>query len=552
MPQSAPAAERDSAAPGPGWPRELLAVAIGAHPRGQAPRWAPPGCAGAFALLTLIVCFWGYNAWTLPLLVDNQHYFYIAQRAASGVPPHVSVFDPKPHASTLLSAAAMKAGRLVGLSDARSGRLFSVGVTAAAVAFAWLLGWRLSGSTLGGHLAALFMLSYGEFLYHGSMGFRPKVFLASFALACGWLVALRRPLLAGIAGGICFLCWQPGLVFLAAAGLAALLGPKPLRNAALVVAGGVIPVALYEAYFAMHGALGEQWFQMFAFPAKYMADRGGGFQGLWPSTLELWGTWYEWYGVYASPLAVAGGVLIGLAVLFRRPRAAWAWLRARPAWVFVISAGLVSLAFTFRNHQGGPDLFYNIPTIAVAGAACLVALRDALPRPALRGVGLFVCLVAAAWTAADAAYRTSVYREQIRKVVGGLTLDDQQALAEEVRRWKQAGHTVYVTGSTHLLGMIDAENHVKYGLLFIRMEDYLTREVQPFYLERDGELPDIVVFGRRPFQAFVDWLSTRYGAVPQSQLLPDFWKDRTQVCVIRGPRGTAAYQTIRNRDAAAP
>lgn len=548
MPPTAPPPAGTEPGPPTNLFQDICGVLLGVHPRGACPRWAPPVCAGYFGIVTVAICFVSYNAWSLPLLVDNQHYFYIAERAASGVPPHVSVFDPKPHASTLLSAAAMKAGRVVGLSDARSGRLLSIAVTALSVALAWLLGWRLSGSTLGGHLAALFMLSYGEFLYYGSMGMRPKVFLVCFALACGWLLSIRRPLLAGIAGGLCFLCWQPGLVFFGAAGLGGLLSRKPIRNAMWIAAGGVIPVVVYEAYFALHGALADQWFQMIVFPAKYMADRGGGFQGFAESTRELLFAWNEWYRVYGSPIIALLSIPAGITLVAARPRKSLAFLRDRPEWVFLVSAGLISLAFTFRNHQGGPDLFFNLPTVACAAAAALLALRDAFRPLAWRLAMLLVCLGVAGGTIFEGAKRPWHYMHEILdRSVRGLSLDNQMDLAKEVRRWMDAGHTVYVTGSTHLLGMIDRENYVKYGLLFIRMEDYLTKEVHPFYLERDGELPDIIVIGRRPFEAFINWLPKEYSVVPQSQIPRDFWKDHTQICVIHGPRGAAAYQTIINR-----
>ena len=69
-----------------------------------------------FFALSIVVCLLRGPA-GMALLADNQHYFFIAERAASGVAPHLSQFDPKNALSLLITAAAIKVSRLSGIGD---------------------------------------------------------------------------------------------------------------------------------------------------------------------------------------------------------------------------------------------------------------------------------------------------------------------------------------------------------------------------------------------------------------------------------------------------
>src|SRR5262245_35580044 len=76
------------------------------------------------AAITLLQC-WRYEPLSRPITVDDQVYFYISERAAAGVPPHVSLVDHKHQLTALLSAAAMSAGRPLGIDDVIAARVLS-------------------------------------------------------------------------------------------------------------------------------------------------------------------------------------------------------------------------------------------------------------------------------------------------------------------------------------------------------------------------------------------------------------------------------------------
>ena len=81
---------------------------------------------GLLAFLLGVVACLTRDPADLPLTLDNQQYFFIAERAASGVPPHVSLFDSKHQAGMLLSAAAIRVGRGLGLGDVHAARVASI------------------------------------------------------------------------------------------------------------------------------------------------------------------------------------------------------------------------------------------------------------------------------------------------------------------------------------------------------------------------------------------------------------------------------------------
>jgi hypothetical protein len=57
-----------------------------------------------------------YEPFDRPITIDNQLYFYVAERVAAGVPPHLSLVDHKHALSAMLSGWAMWPGRVFGLT----------------------------------------------------------------------------------------------------------------------------------------------------------------------------------------------------------------------------------------------------------------------------------------------------------------------------------------------------------------------------------------------------------------------------------------------------
>ncbi len=225
-------------------------------------------------LLVFAIAWWvcrRMDPASLPLQADNQISFYISERVAAGVPPHVSVVDPENALGSLIAGAAIALGRHFEIADLIASRLASISVAAAGAAAVWRLGERLARSPWGGHFAAAVLMSFELFWMQAAMGDRPKVFATSFLALALAAFAAGRDRRAGLWSAASFFCWQPvGAGFLGIVA-ACLLSREGRRRLLAVSFGFFAASAAYEAWFAWQGALAEQLQQAFviAFRGRY-------------------------------------------------------------------------------------------------------------------------------------------------------------------------------------------------------------------------------------------------------------------------------------------
>jgi hypothetical protein len=447
------------------------------------------GAAAAFAVV--LAAQWARDPATLPLTLDNQHYYFVAERAASGVPPHLSHFDSKHELSMVLTAAAIRAGRALGVSDVPAARAASMVALALAAAALWALARDLSGDALAAWLALGVLLAFDGLLVMGAMGAQPKVFLVLFAACLGlWLE--RRPCLAGSAAAAAFLCWQPALLLLAAAALALALAGRSLHALGRLLVGAAGTVALYHAAFWLVGALPELVEQVYRFPAGFMTHP--------PNDLGTNVT--RFFRLSLGATAEGGWLLLFVVLLggfgaafLRRPRRV---ARERPGLVFLPLAGAASLAFTVYDYGTFVDDFFVLPWVAALGGLGLAWLARRIGRGRPRAIGL---------AAATAALAATFWLAALRPVPVplGPTLADQQRLALEVRELIDEGRSVWAVGCTHLLAFAHADNHVPYGFFFRGMGPYLrerTHAPEGWRPLRDGGMPDVILVSR----PFTGWL----------------------------------------------
>jgi len=528
--------------------------------RNSVPRAGPPRLPRVFLAVALTIglaACWYYGLPSLPLESDAQAQFAIAERAASGIPPHVSAFNAKNGLSFLLSGAAIRLGRLAGISDLMAARTATALPLALSVAAAGMLAHRLTGSRLAGGLSSLCLLSFGGLVLKSAMGGEPKVHLVLFILLALLAQALRRPFWTGVAGASAFLCWQPAALVLAAAmvveaGLPRRAGPVPLgdaapeparwprgRRLALLLVGAAVPVVAYEAYFALHGALGAQLYQAYAFPLRYMigategmsSNRGGflaawsrGFHPAHPAPAFLLVALAAFWVRRSRPLALRAvpAALQGRSSRAEDPgqRSARGLDPARASaepgladagWLSFFLAANGVLAFTFFDHQGYPDWFFVLPFMAVAtgwgGAA--VALR--LGARGSRAL-------AAAVVAALAVVLLGFGLTGPRRFPHPFTLGEQLALATEVGRLAAAADGLYTVNCGHLLALNRLDNWSPYANLFRGVREHLLdRGGGRFELpSKDGRLPEVVLTSRRLPPELVENLERDYArATPE-------------------------------------
>ncbi len=442
-----------------------------------------------------------YHAADKPLLADNQHYFYIAERITAGVPPHISHIDPKNMLSCFMSAGAMKIGRVFGLDDISSGRALSVVITAASISLAWLLAYELSGSVLAGHLSALTMLCMWGLLHEGSMGMRPKVFVVFFLLLTHLQVTRKHWFKSGLSGAAAFLCWQPAIAVLGAAIAAALLRPRPLKQLVRVAAGALIAAGSYEAYFWWHGALAEQLRQAYIMPAS---TRTNPFE-LWPSLMFIVREGRPVFSIGRIFPEMFAVVMICLWLFIAlRPRRAWHCAKLNPGWTAFWLSFHVCLAFTLLDHQAYPDLLLLQPYFAVALGCTIAGLINLMSSRALWPLRFVLGTICAALL-----LRTAWISAQRYQFPAKVTLEQQLKLGELVSVYLEHFDSVWAVGCTHLLGLNHVDNHIPYGFFF----DDTVREVKakPNWMPlKDGKLPDLILLSRGLYPGALSWRGRYY------------------------------------------
>lgn len=469
-----------------------------------------------FALFVAVVVFGTEDA---PLLADNQHYFFIAERAAAGVPPHISQFDPKNALGTLVTAGAMLAGRSFGIDDVTASRIVSVAAGALAIALIWPLARRITGSRTASWVAVVGMLSLQRFIFMSAMGSQPKIFLVALLEASMLAMSIGRPAWAGATAAGAFLCWQPAIVLLVTGPIALLLARgavrrrDSIRRAAVFVLAAVVPIVAYEAYFIYHDALADQIEQAFVFPARYMESL--------PRTLDpilrraSW-TFAVSHGIEEGsivPLAfVVALVVVWLAILRRDPRVKES-LSGRPDRLYFFITAHIALASCLVSFQGYPDRFWLDPLMAT-GAGWLFALAAdwfsvrAAAIPWHAGVRA-ACVGALVWMAVDGQWN-------FRGLDG---LGAQRNAAAALGEILDSGYSVYAVGCTHLLAMNHRDNFSPYGFFFRGVDDYLYAQTQGrgFRPRKDGAPPDVILVSRGKYIQKQRWFVRDYVHVKREE-----------------------------------
>ncbi|MFN2376652.1 MAG: hypothetical protein ABR538_08950 [Candidatus Binatia bacterium] len=485
-------------------------------PSSPVPPSATPGALPSIGRLRLVFLFvvglaacWRFDPLGALIPSDNQIYFYIAERAASGIPPHVSQFDPKNALSMLLTALAIAFGRAVGADDLMAARALAIFVTAAVPPLLYLVTRRLGGSSTMAWTAAAVPLLFPDYLMLAVGGARPKVFLVFFELLWVLAAASGRPLLLGVATGLCFLVWQPALLLLLAAAASMLFREHGrLKSLFLVAAGTAAPILAYESYFLWHGALADQVYQSLVFPASYGKPARSPFV-VGQSLLYLNGP-----VTLRTVLLCAWTLLLALfwTAALAAPRRMWRRLRGRPAVVAVVLAATGTLAFNLYDYQGFPDRLFLLPFLAIVAGVVAGAVVD-------RAAGMVARRSDPGrlrpWLEAGAVLVTGLLLLDAlpdrRGRVGPLV--QQRTVAARAAKMADEGKTIYAMGPVHLLALERRSNFNRYGYFPIRIRAWMSNRMKlekPLLPVVGGKLPDIVLESRREIPIHQRWLKRFY------------------------------------------
>jgi hypothetical protein len=434
----------------------------------------------ALALLTTTAAV-RMGLWNHPLGMDNRLYFYLAERAASGIAPHVSTPDVKTQLSTLADAASISVGRTVGLDDVHAGRL---GALAILITGIWGVG--LSVRALGASggaatAAALSVLTFSDLLGHVVVGFNPKIMLFAVLAWGPWLLARGHFAWGGAAACAAMLCWQPAAAACLATALGALAAPRPVRALASVTAGGFAVFALYEMYYVWHGALAAQLFQNWVLPlgsvheAENLIRRSryvifGGRRGI------------DSLGIPAISFILF--VLIGI-VRLTRTQGSLASRMPAPAVVLILVAGSLMALFTSYERQAEPDRFLLVAYFAIAfGVVVDSALRyvrmHVHERSAYQLEGALAVLLL-----------LFVPRGEYPEGKPSKRLEGQIERASIVAMAAEAYGSVWSYGCYHLMGLAHLANHHPLDHIWDDLRVYFDEST--FAPVAHGRLPDVIL-----------------------------------------------------------
>jgi hypothetical protein len=433
------------------------------------------------------------------------------------------VVDIKGPVSVYLSAAAVAVGRLVGMSDVISIRVFHVLMVGLLAALTFRVGVVYLRSRVAGVIAALLPYvspAVAEMLIGGT---QPKLPLIIFGLASLLLIAKDHPFWSGLCGMLACLCWQPGLMFVGTAFLVFsryLTTWRDLR-AVKVALGAAVPLAVVVIYFYLAGALSDFWnyamvynYSVFGPEAKKpVADAG---DHLWKIIRR----------VFTSKtlflIVAAGGLAIYIAerviVKIRRSFADELWRDA------IIFPAVVYLLFAFINFQAGPDLIPFLPSIGLFAAwafvkagewlAALAPSRFAALKPQLESAAPFAALVVVLALAVWPALR---YR------VGNETLQKQIEEVHTVAAMLQPDDAVYSHGTIGMLVLMNRANMNPYVFLDWDMDTFIAARkydgsFQRLIDEMEARKPKLVGMSRLRAVThgpeFEQWLAAHYEELP--------------------------------------
>lgn len=460
--------------------------------------------------------------WNQPSVGDRANWDYFAQVITRGGVPYRDVVNIKSPLSAYIGAAAIVITRPFGLRDVLAIRITFVLLAALTAAFTFLIAYDYFRIRRIAVLAATVMLTFIAFARFNSGGVQPKTPMVLFGLVSLWALIKDRPFTSGMFGMLSALSWQPGLLFVGAAGLGFSRYLTSWRDMKVVrlIAGAFIPLAILIAYLWAAGALESAYLWNIHFNATVYA----------PHELRSLATFVRKLsrlldGFYQNSrdyfyLALAGlGVATWQEAKRVSGRGGGYLLDAAPAHAVMISP-LVYFGFCMIDIQSGPDLIPLVPFVAIFAAVALSWIVEQTAnlfkrvRPAVnrRIFEVFASITFVAFILYQNVSGAFFFEREFP------TLKDQEPAVQEVVSHLEPGDKIFVYGRTELLVLSGLTSASKYFLLDRGKARYLD-QVEPGgfdgWLERlKSERPKIVALDRLGTDGALtpleDWVAAEY------------------------------------------
>lgn len=460
--------------------------------------------------------------WNQPSGGDRANWDYFAQVIARGGVPYRDVVNIKSPLSAYIGAAVIILTRPFGVRDILAIRITFVLLAALTSAFTFLVAWDYFGSPPVAVVAATVMLTFSAFARFNSGGIQPKTPMVLFGLVSLWALKKDRPFWSGMFGMFSALSWQPGLLFVGAAGLGFsryLTNWRDMRVVRLI-AGALVPLAILLAYLWAAGALESFYLWNIHFNVTvYAPHESRSIANFFSHLAKLLNGFYKNSSIYFY-LALGGLVIaISQEVKRARERGGGYLMESAPVHAVMISP-LVYFVFCMIDIQSGPDLIPLVPFVAVFAAVALGFVVEQTGnlfnrvRPATSRAVIESC-----------ASIVIVAFIIVRNVSGEFffergfpSLKDQEPAVQEMVSHLEPGDKIFVYGRSEVLVLSGLTNVSKYFVLDRGKARYLDR------VERGGfdgwveglkaERPRIVVLDRLgtdgALKPLEDWVAAEY------------------------------------------
>ncbi len=474
-----------------------------------------------------------FRLWEVPVRGDRANWDYFAQVIARGGIPYRDVVNIKSPLSAYIGAAAIVVTKPFGLRDLYAIRLIFGLLLALTVGFTFLIAGDYFDSRRKGILAALILLAFSSFAGLNA-GIQPKTPMILFGLISLWAVWKDKPFAAGLFGMLSALSWQPGLLFVGAAGLAFSRYLTNWRDGRVVriIIGAAIPLLIMLLYFAVVGALRDFYMWSFdynrtVYGPREMRSVSNTFQQI-GAILQ---THYRESRIYL--LLAAIGFVVAVIQTIRHSKAGKSFLKSvkdnAPRHAILI-APLVYFLFCLIDLQGNADMIPLLPFAAMFAAYLIVWMIDTffayLSRYKTDGANrqaqrqqdnyaalafVVVCLV------------VFVFNEKSALAMrrGYATVARQDAEIAKLVAYLEPGDKIFVQGRTEILVLSGLTNASKYFFLDRGKDTYLDKMEEGGFagwFERlKAERPKIVALSRlKPVdhrEDFRAWANEEYIAV---------------------------------------
>jgi hypothetical protein len=458
--------------------------------------------------------------WNQPSVGDRANWDYFAQVIVRGGVPYRDVVNIKSPLSAYIGAAAILLGKPFGLDDVLAIRIAFFGLAVLTIGLTFLVALEYFKSIGIGLLTSTVMLTFDAFARFNAGGIQPKTPMAIFGLVTLLAIGKDRPFTAGVFGMLSALSWQPGLLFVGAAGLAFsryMTSWRDLRATRMLI-GAAIPLGILLAYFWVAGALESFYLWNIHFNATvYAPHEARSLDNFFTRLSELLNGVYHNSRDYLYVATAGLCVVIWREFLDARKRGGRVLLE-RASTHAVVIAPLVYFGFCMVDLQGGPDLIPLLPFVAIFAAVAIAFVIEHTPR-LIRARGKNSGPIVN-W-ASVALIAFILYRNVSGAFAferGFPTLKDQRSAVQEITSHLEPGDKMFVYGRTEILVLSGLTNVSKYFLLDRGKAKYLDK-VEPGgfdgWLERlKAERPKVVVLDRLStgdsLEPLEEWVAAEY------------------------------------------